>query len=127
MELAGIYAETRVRIGALARELTPEQAATPVPATPAWTVQDVLAHLTGVCVDITEGRIEGAATPPWTAAQVEARRGRSLAEVVAEWDERGPALEAIITNAGGAVSAVVADVVTHEQDIRAALGRPGAR
>ncbi|MDQ1373773.1 MAG: hypothetical protein QOJ09_1111, partial [Actinomycetota bacterium] len=77
--------------------------------------------------DVLEGRLDGAATPPWTAAQVEARRGRSLDEVLAEWDERAPAIEALLAGAGIAVNALVADVVTHEQDIRNAVGRPGAR
>jgi uncharacterized protein (TIGR03083 family) len=127
MDLAGIYAETRGRIVDLVRGLSPDELVTTVPATPEWTVRDVVGHLTGVCADVMEGRLEGAATPPWTAAQIDARRAKSLEEVLAEWDERSPAIEAMLAGSGMAVNALVADVVTHEQDIRSALGRPGAR
>ena len=56
----------------------------PVPATPPWSVIDVLAHLTGVCADLVSGNVDDWADPAWTAAQVEGRRGRSRSELVDE-------------------------------------------
>lgn len=68
----------RERVTALARELTPDHEAVPVPACPGWTAHDVLAHLAGVAADATSGNLAGAPGPAWTAAQVDARRDRSV-------------------------------------------------
>src|SRR5438132_399041 len=66
-----------------------------VPTCPRWTVHDVVAHLTGVCADILTGNLEGVATDPWTEAQVSSRKNRTMAELVEEWNELGPQVEAI--------------------------------
>lgn len=128
MEPGGIYAETRARITELVRGLTPEGIRRRLPATPAWTVKDVVAHLTGIVDDSLAGRLEGAGTDSWTAAQVDARRARTLDEILAEWAVKAPDFEARM---GGwrrrAWGQVIADIATHEQDIRGGVGRPGAR
>ena len=98
-----------------------------MPACPQWSVHDVVAHVTGVCADILAGNLAGVATDPWTAVQVEARRDRTIDEVVAEWSELAPHVEAMADNFGPAGNQLVADLTTHEHDIRGALGRPGAR
>lgn len=122
------YRAARERLTALAATLTDRDAATPVPACPGWTVKDVYAHLAGVCADSAAGNLEGAPGDAWTARQVEARRGRSLGEVVAEWNAVAPALEAFLaTGTGFTVTMALVDVWTHEQDVRGALGRPGGR
>jgi hypothetical protein len=86
-----------------------------------------VAHLTGVCADVLAGRIDGVGTDPWTDAQVAARRGVSLAEIVAEWNEVAPAVEAMAGAFGRAGFQWVGDQALHEHDVRAALDRPGAR
>jgi hypothetical protein len=58
---------------------------------------------------------------------VEARRGTPIAEVVAEWNEKAPAFEELLDPIGDPGRQAVADVVTHEHDLRTALGAPGAR
>lgn len=98
------------------------------PATPEWSVHDVLAHLVGVCDDVRAGRMEGVATDAWTEAQVAARRERPTPALLEEWDRLGPEFEAGL----GVVPDVMAgqaifDAVTHEHDLRHALGSPGAR
>lgn len=60
---------------------------TPVPATPDWSALDVLRHLTGLSVDITNLVFEGFASDEWTERQVSARRHLSMGEVIAEWDD----------------------------------------
>ncbi|MEE8456507.1 MAG: maleylpyruvate isomerase N-terminal domain-containing protein [Acidimicrobiia bacterium] len=60
---------------------------TPVPATPDWSALDVLRHLTGLSVDITNLVFEGFASDEWTERQVSARRHLSMREVIAEWDD----------------------------------------
>ena len=46
-----LYAEHVADLSALAGDLTEDQLATLVPATPAWTVHEVLAHLAGSASD----------------------------------------------------------------------------
>lgn len=119
------YREGRERMVALGRSLTDAQAAAAVPATPAWTVKDNFAHIAGSAADIAAGNIEGAGTDPWTAAQVDARRDRTLDEVLDEWEVAGPALDELITALGDAMDPrVFIDEWTHEQDVRGALGGP---
>ena len=125
---AGAYAGIRERVTALLADVDDERArATVVPTCPGWAVPDVAAHLAGVCDDILNGRLDGVATDPWTAAQVEARRDRPLAEVVDEWNRLGPQVEALVPNFGSAAGQLVLDAVSHEHDLRTALDRPGAR
>src|SRR5690349_1912685 len=100
MDPGPVYAEGRRRVSALVRDLPPERADLPVPGCPQWRVKDVVSHLTGICADVLAGNIEGVATDPWTAAQVDARRDRSIAEIVAEWDEIAPQVEAIAAQFG---------------------------
>jgi hypothetical protein len=59
----------------------------PVPATPDWTALDVLRHLTGLSVDITNLVFDGFASDEWTEAQVSARRHLTVDEVIAEWGD----------------------------------------
>lgn len=79
MDPGELYAAGRQRVCELVGGLSENEAATPVPACPAWTVRDVLAHLAGVSADIVTGNLEGVTTEPWTQAQVDARRGASIA------------------------------------------------
>ncbi|MGH9094841.1 MAG: maleylpyruvate isomerase N-terminal domain-containing protein [Acidimicrobiales bacterium] len=52
------YAGCRSRIGALAGRLDETQAAATVPTCRAWSVHDVVAHVTGVVDDALAGRLE---------------------------------------------------------------------
>ena len=125
--IADAYRGCRERIADLVRDLDDDAASTLVPACPAWTVHDVLAHLAGAIADALEGRLDGIATDPWTAAQVEARKGVPLAEIVEEWNDKAPRIEALMDGAAAIGRQAVTDVVSHEHDIRGALGTPGAR
>ena len=99
-----------------------------MPATPEWTVKDIVSHLAGTCSDILAGNIEGVATDPWTAAQVRARRDTGLDEVLEEWATAAPQVEAMASMFPADIGRQwIADVVTHEHDIRGALDEPGAR
>jgi uncharacterized protein (TIGR03083 family) len=123
-----VYADGRKRISDLVMALATGDAGRPVPACPGWSVHDVVAHLVGICADVLAGRVEGVATDPWTEAQVLTRRGRSVADVVEEWSGVAPQVEAFAGSFPGRMGEQwVADLTTHEHDIRAALGSPGAR
>jgi uncharacterized protein (TIGR03083 family) len=118
------YAASRSRIIALADALSAEQAARPVPTCPRWTVHDVVAHLTGIADDVLAGRLAGLGSPAWTAAQVDARRGRTTADVCAEWTSLGPAFDGLLRAQPPLALAAAADAVVHELDLADALGRP---
>jgi uncharacterized protein (TIGR03083 family) len=127
-EIAAAYAGGRARISQLVAHLDEQEAGTAVPGCPGWTVKDVVAHVTGICADILAGNLDGVATDPWTAAQVEARRLSPVSQIVDEWSELGPQVEAALPSFPGEPAAqLVADLTTHEHDLRGALARPGAR
>jgi len=120
-EIADRYAEARPRIVAMLEGLSADELATPVPGTPKWTVHNLLSHLVGGPVDFSEGRLEGAGGEEWTQRQVEARRGASLQQLLDEWDGVAPLVDSAIR--GGMVPAPVTfDILTHEADLRGALG-----
>jgi uncharacterized protein (TIGR03083 family) len=116
-----LYRDGRNRFLDLVRDADP---ATTVPACPSWTVKDVLAHVAGIPADILAGRLDGVATDPWTAAQVDARRDRTIADIAAEWQETGPQIDAIVDSFGPTGAQLLFDLTTHELDVRAALGAP---
>jgi uncharacterized protein (TIGR03083 family) len=121
------YAELRRRVTELLAAEDRDLATAAVAACPAWRVKDVVAHLSGVVDDVLGGRVDGAGSDPWTAAQVAARADRPLPEVLDEWNAAAPALEAVLDTFGTAGHQLVMDAATHEQDLRAALGAPGGR
>jgi uncharacterized protein (TIGR03083 family) len=125
--IAEVYAEGRRRVTDLVSGLAAEDGGRRVPTCPEWNVSNVVAHLVGVCADIVAGNLTGVATDPWTAAQVRTREGRTLPDLVDEWAEVAPQVEAIADHFGEAGAQLIADLTTHEHDIRTALGRPGAR
>jgi uncharacterized protein (TIGR03083 family) len=127
MDPVDVYRTSRRRLADLAPTLTAQQLEAPLLATPPWTVADGYRHLTGVCANVLDGTMDAAGSPTWTAAQIEARRDASLTDVCAEWEERAPALEALVESSGRAMSFTAFDAWTHEQDIRAAVGVGGAR
>ena len=122
------YAETRARLRALLAGASGEEARTVVPACPAWTVRDVVAHVGGLAVALSTGAgPNGADIQSWLDALVAERRDRSLAELLDEWHAAGPGIEVSLARMGAGGGQLVYDVVAHEHDIRHALGRPGAR
>ena len=127
-DIAAAYAGGRARISALVADLDEQRAGTLVHGSPQWRVKDVVAHVAGICADILAGNIDGVATDPWTAAQVDARRTVPVSEIVEEWRELGPQVEAVLPSFPPEPAAqLLADLTTHEHDVRGALGRPGAR
>ena len=126
MDVAILYRETRRQLLDVAAALGADDVSAPVPALPGWSVRDAYAHLTGLCADMLDGRMEGAGSPEWTSVHLLERASRPFADVRAEWAERGPALDDVLRAAGADAPPFVAfDVWTHEQDIRGALGGAG--
>ena len=74
------YREGRERLSAFVRDHL-DEADTPVPATPGWTVHDVIAHLTGVAEDMVNGSVpKNGPTPEWTGGHVQRGAGVSTAD-----------------------------------------------
>jgi uncharacterized protein (TIGR03083 family) len=122
------YAGTRRRIVDLVNDLDEDEAARIVPACPAWTVRDVLAHLSAVAVDASRGNLEGVGSEEWTQRQLDERRHKSIAELLMEWDEVADQIAGALDYfPKGAASLFVGDTLTHEHDIRLPLRRPGDR
>jgi len=126
-DLSEAYRDLRIRVDALLRTATPEQCAVVAPATPEWRVHDVLAHLVGVPADVLAGRLDGVASDAWTEAQVAPRRDLPTVALLDEWSETSPQVEPMIPSFGPVAGQMVGDAVTHEHDIRDAIGAPGAR
>lgn len=94
-----------------------------VPATPEWTVHDLIAHLSGIAEDATCGNMAGAPGDVWTAAQVVRGRDKSLHDLLDQWTTLAPLMEAVFSSPEGAsrLNGVI-DVHTHEADLRNAFG-----
>jgi uncharacterized protein (TIGR03083 family) len=145
LDLAEAYAETHRSLTALVRDLDQTALATKVPATPDWSVRDVLAHVTGVARDAVLGegwelygvivnRSAIAQLDERTAEQVASRRDTPFDAVLDEWagqvvillpvlrgERSGPA------QAPFADRMLATDLATHTQDVRGALDMPGDR
>jgi uncharacterized protein (TIGR03083 family) len=126
-EVAQAYRGCRERIIDIVAGLDVRQAQVTVPTCPDWTVHDVVAHLSGNLADAVAGRLDGAPTDDLTAQQIAVRRKLSAADVIEEWNEHALVVEPLMDGAGDIARQGVADAVSHEHDIRAALGVPGAR
>lgn len=122
-----VYRHLRESFGALVSSLDQAQLATIVPQCPAWTVADVLAHVVGVNADFVAGRLEGIGSDEWTAAQVHDRVGRSIAEVRAEWLDLAERVDRVTADDPFTGVRLTADLVTHQLDVLACLGRPQDR
>jgi uncharacterized protein (TIGR03083 family) len=150
-DLVEAFAQTAQAVIDLARSCGHADLAHPTEC-PGWTVHDQISHVAGVEAWLAGHRDPRVEMPPYEHIRnelgkkvefaVEARRGRSGAEVVAELERvlaqrlqtlRSPAMTGTSIVAGPfgpdeALKVVLLrtfDVWTHEQDIRSALGRPG--
>jgi uncharacterized protein (TIGR03083 family) len=125
IDLGTHYAEARQRVTQLAGSLFEAETSTPVAACPGWTVHDVVAHLVGLVGDAVEGRLKGIPTEEQTGEQVARHRNLSMADMLDAWTMFAPRFETVVRD--NEIWPAVMDCVSHEHDIRAALGRPGNR
>lgn len=123
-----VYESVRQAFVRTVHAVPPAALATVVPATPAWTVHDVVAHVVGLAADLNALRfpqVDDLGGDRFSAAQVSSRTDRTLAELMAEWDAEAPAFEGGLRAFGYELgSHFVADVHAHHHDVRAALALP---
>ena len=125
---ADLYERERLAFVALLRGASPEQLATMVPATPAWSVHDVLAHLVGITADLNAQQFGDGDADAWTARQITARRGASIEDLAAEWAREAPTFEGGLRLFGYWFGAhYLGDLLIHAGDVRAALGEDPTR
>lgn len=122
------YADVRGRITDLVRDLDDERLALRVPGCPAWNVREVVAHVTGIVADANANSLYDVGGDEWTARQVADRRDAGLGDVLAEWAREAAVLEPKLDDWPKAFyRTLIVDLVTHEHDLRGALGEPGGR
>ncbi len=148
LDLAAAYSETQQHLVELVLDLPQDGVTAVVPATPAWTVKDVVAHVTGVAADLAAGKIppeldlvaglsdpeQAALRDEQTARQVTSRRALTISEVVEEWNDHLDEVLAMIRGERPfpratpfADAILVTDLAVHAQDVRNAIGRQGDR
>jgi len=96
-----------------------------VPATPAWTVHDVVCHLVGIAADLNAGNFDADGPDAWTASQVQSRRNKTVADLAAEWEHEALQFEDGLRILGYEIgSHYVADLLQHTADICHSLSCP---
>jgi len=120
-ELSAGYHATRGRIAELVAGV---DTGVVVPACPAWTAHDLLAHVSGMPEALTAGDFPGADRQDWIDGIVAARRAVATDELLTRWEACAAATSTFV-DAGAAL--LFADLVVHEHDLRGALDRPGGR
>lgn len=125
IDLAWLYRDTRARLTGLVAELDDAALATAVPTCPGWAVRDVVAHVAAIAEDAVAGRISGIPSDEHNAGQVARLAHVGAGGLLELWAASAAQFEEIV----GAfrIWPAVIDVASHEQDIRGAIGRPGAR
>ena len=118
------WREAQERVCALVEGVDEQAMEQRVPACPGWTGRELLSHMVGLGADVLGGDEPDDHNERWTQAQVDARQGRAVGELVGEWRGLADDLEAWMRAHG---TRPLGDVVIHEQDLRSALGAPGAR
>jgi len=116
-----VYRANVDAVSALVLTLDAEQFSRVVPATPDWTVHDVLAHLAGSAADLLADRMDGAPSADWTARHVDERAARSVDELVAEL--KGSVDAIVATLEGNDSPALVWNCAVHHADLHEALGK----
>lgn len=128
VDCGALYGTKRRELVSLLGTLRPDGLSATVPATPAWTVHDVLSHLVGITADLNAKNFGTGDADRWTDAQVRSRRGRSVADLNSEWEREARSFEEGLRILGYEIgSHYIGDLLQHSADIRHALGlRPPA-
>lgn len=123
-QLSDGYHATRARVTELVRDLPADDLARPVPACPEWVVSDLVAHLVGIPEALSSGDYPSGDLQAWLDRLVAERREVPVRELLDRWEACAVATSAVIDGSG---SLLFIDAVSHEHDLRGAVGRPGSR
>lgn len=123
-DLSDGYHATRRRVSDLVRALDADAVRTRVPACPDWTVHQLVAHMSGIPEALTSGSFPAGDTQAWLDGLVIERQDVPVLELLDRWEACAAGTSAIID--GGAHQLFI-DAISHEHDLRGAVGQPGAR
>ena len=128
IDTGAVYEHTRQRFVATVRALAPSALDAIVPATPEWSVHDVLAHVVGLATELNAARFPGDEGPDeWGRRLVALRRHTGLDELLGEWAREAPPFEDGLRLFGYETgSHFCADLHCHLQDVLDSLGLPPA-
>jgi hypothetical protein len=115
------YARTRDRVIELLAAAPDDELARVVPACPAWTVHDLLAHVVSIPAALSCGRRPTGQIGDWLTELVAERTEQPARSLQDEWQTLDKELEALLSGPSGLL---FADLAVHEHDFRGALGRP---
>jgi uncharacterized protein (TIGR03083 family) len=103
-----------------------------------WRVREVVSHLVGNCADVLAQNMAGIGSPAYAQRQIDERASKTPAELLAEWEQAGPAVETayasmpaelwqldiggVIGTVGKGVLRHLEDLWVHAQDVRIPLG-----
>ena len=126
VDTGALYENTKVKFIATVEALPATSLQLAVPATPEWSVRDVLAHVVGLSADLNAQRFpapDDVGGHAWTAGQVQRGAGRPVADLRVEWELEAPVFEDGLRAFGYEMgSHFVADLHAHYQDVRGAIG-----
>ena len=117
------WSRAQQRVLALVEDLPAERAELRVPACPDWTVRDLFSHVVGLGADVLAGDEPDDHNEAWTARQVARRRDHDVAALAAEWRALTEPMRTSLRDRPRPLG----DLIIHEQDLRGALGVPGAQ
>lgn len=139
-DIADVYDETRIQISDLLSGLSEEDLARSVPATPEWSIKDVVGHLSGIAVGAIGGSYPRdffasfgkdpavASLNQWTQRQVDERRDVPLRDVLNEWEDAAKTLTSMMREETPSPEGIMfappilaTDVGVHLHDIYGAL------
>jgi hypothetical protein len=103
----------------LAASLGPSDLHRAVPACPAWTVSDLIAHVVSMPAAIGNGESPPGPVTDWLQSLVESRRDQTVGALTEEWLSLDSSISAILRGPGGVL---FGDLAVHEHDLRGAVG-----
>ena len=115
------YLQTRGRMCAVLADASADDLARTVPACPAWSAKDLVAHVVSMPAALGSGRMPDGDIGEWLQRLVEERRGQDAETLVTEWLALDDAIAVLL---GGTAGLLYPDLAVHEHDLRGALGRP---
>jgi len=127
-EVVVSYRTLRRRVIDFLRTLPDSESRRVVPACPDWTVSALVSHMMGINEDILAGRMGGFTSDAWTQAHVDRHLGESIPSLADAWERMAREFDVILpTIPAPRNSQLVMDAVTHELDLRYAVGSTEAR
>jgi uncharacterized protein (TIGR03083 family) len=123
-EMSEVYEAGRIRVRDMALSASQDELERKVPACPDWSVKDLFAHLVGVGEDTAGMNVGAAGSEEWTQSQIDRRRDLSAKEIDSEWEQLAPKIAGVLDAIPpGAGAALIGDLITHEIDMKGALGK----